>query len=463
MMVLAHGFGIRYDLPVPLALYLVAAGAVVVLSFVLVAYFVRGREGELDYPRKVLSGPAWLGRLVDGPLPRALLGTVGVLALAAIVFFGLAGSPDATNNPAEYVLWIYFWAATVVLSGLVGDIYALANPFSALYDLAYRILHRPPGHGIAAYPRRLGVWPAVEGYFLFAFLELASGQAAHPRSVALVAIVYTAYTFAGMLVFGRDQWLAKGEFFSVLFRLVGAMGVVAVRHTAGGREVEVRPPAVGLAHVDLEGWDIVAFVILTLSSLAFDGVSATPAWGALYTAVLPSFDSLGAAGPIVIKGLGLVGLTLAFFAIYAGFIALVNRLAGAGRPSLVRTASTFAFTLVPIALVYNAAHNYSYIVIQGQGIIPLLADPLHNGWHLLPTGGYKPSFAPADAGFVWSLQVILIVLGHVIAVYLSHVRSLTLFPRAKAALRSQYPMLVLMVIYTVTSLVILSQKITETG
>jgi hypothetical protein len=233
--------------------------------------------------------------------------------------------------------------------------------------------------------------------------------------------------------------------------------------TARRREVALRPPAVGLAHLSLVGWDLVAFIILTLSSLAFDGVSATPAWASLYIAVLPSFDFLGASGPVAIKALGLLGLTLGFFAIYASFVTLVNRLAGAERASLVRTASLFAYTLVPIALVYNAAHNYSYIVIQGQGIIPLLADPLHRGAHLLPTAGYKPSFAPADAAFVWLLQVFLIVLGHVVAVYLSHIRSLALFPRARAALRSQYPMLALMVIYTITSLVILSQKITEAG
>jgi hypothetical protein len=38
----AHGFAERYDLPVPLNLYIGGSAAAVALSFVVVAYFVRG-------------------------------------------------------------------------------------------------------------------------------------------------------------------------------------------------------------------------------------------------------------------------------------------------------------------------------------------------------------------------------------------------------------------------------------
>ena len=54
-----------------------------------------------------------------------------------------------------------------------------------------------------------------------------------------------------------------------------------------------------------------------------------------------------------------------------------------------------------------------------------------------------------SAAFVWYSQVVLIVGGHVAAVYLAHLVSLTLFDTPKLALRSQVPMLVLMILYTV--------------
>jgi hypothetical protein len=135
---------------------------------------------------------------------------------------------------------------------------------------------------------------------------------------------------------------------------------------------------------------------------------------------------------------------------------------GKRKVDLTATVSAFALTLVPIALVYNAAHNYSYLVVQSQGLIPLLNDPLGKGWHLLPAvAHYQPSFAFAQVSTVWYAQVVLIVLGHIIAVYLSHLRAGERFRTAQRVLLSQYPMLVLMVTYTMTSLWILAQPITR--
>jgi hypothetical protein len=137
---------------------------------------------------------------------------------------------------------------------------------------------------------------------------------------------------------------------------------------------------------------------------------------------------------------------------------------GNRKVDFVTTATGFAYTLVPIALVYNAAHNYSYVMVQSQVLIPLLNDPLQKGWSLWPAvAGLQPSFALAQASTVWFAQIILIVLGHVIAVYLSHLRAGERFRTAQRALLSQYPMLILMVIYTMTSLLILAQPTTAGG
>jgi hypothetical protein len=103
------------------------------------------------------------------------------------------------------------------------------------------------------------------------------------------------------------------------------------------------------------------------------------------------------------------------------------------------------------------------MVIQAQALFPLLADPFAMGWHLIPTQGYQPSFALAQASTVWYVQVVLIVLGHILAVFLAHLRAGERFQTARNALLSQYPMLLLMVLYTMTSLWILAQPITQGG
>jgi hypothetical protein len=459
--VLAHGFGVRYDLPAPLAVYLAAAAGVVVVSFILVAFFVRGGGDEVSYPRLRLDNRPLIGRLVRGPAPRVVGGVIGVITLAAIAVTGYFGAAEATFNPAEYLLWIYGWPLLVILSSVVGNVWWLVNPWAAIYDAAAGVAGRPRFKPPRHLPERLGIWPGVLGYVAFAYFELASGQSANPRAVATAVTLYTLYTLAMMVVFGRE-WLDRGEALTVLYRLVGAFGPVEVEESSAGRRVYLRPWSVGLAGLNVVGWDVIVFVVLMLASLAFDGLESTPLWAAIYNDLGVLRDSLGTAGAPVIKMLGLTSVTVIFGLIYLAFIRLVA-IFGGTRGNLLPMGTLFAFTLVPIALVYFAAHFYAYVVIQSQGLIPLLADPLHNGAHLLPTAGYKPSFDLADVRIVWYLQVSLIVIGHVIAVYLAHLRALVTFPDHRAAQRSQLPMLALMVLYTCTSIWILAQPNVEAG
>jgi hypothetical protein len=127
--------------------------------------------------------------------------------------------------------------------------------------------------------------------------------------------------------------------------------------------------------------------------------------------------------------------------------------------NVIETMTAFALTLIPIALVYNAAHNYTYLVIQSQGLPMAFQRTFTSG----PPPPFVASFALANAAIVWYLQVVLIVIGHVIAVYLAHLRAGERFRTAKNSLLSQYPMLILMVGYTMTSLWILAQPITRGG
>jgi hypothetical protein len=462
-----HGFGQRYDLPASLALYLFAAGGVVVISFVLVVLFVGDQVGAkaIQYPRRAVS---FLLPIARSPWPRIVGGAIGVLGLAAVIITGLFGSTDATRNPSEYLTWIYFWAASVIVSGLVGNLWYLLNPWAAVYDLLARLGSRPAGEAGRAGRlnlSRVGIWPAVVAYFLFACLELTTGMANRPWLVGSLALLYSAVTLAGMYFFGRDEWLDHCEAFTVLFGIVGRFSPVEAERDEAGRitAVYLRPWGVGLLQPGPSGWDRVVFVILMLSSLAFDGIEGTKAWSDFTIATEPYWQPSGAFGFFVLKTVSMTLLTGAFLLIFIAFMEMVIYF-GRRKLELMATVSAFALTLVPIALVYNAAHNYSYVVVQSQGLIPLLNDPLAKGWHLLPAlAGYKPSFALAQAATVWFAQIVLIVVGHVIAVYLSHLKAGEKFRTAQRALLSQYPMLVLMVMYTMTSLWILAQPITAGG
>jgi len=455
-----HGFGPRYDLPAPLFWYLFAAAGVVVISFVLVVAFAGEQVGPkaLQYPRR----PApFLLRLARTRWPRAVGGTIGVVALLTIVITGLLGSIRPELNPSEYLTWIYFWAGLVILSGLVGNLWYLLSPWAAIYDVVTRVVRLGPVWKLP----NVGVWPAAAAYFSFACLELTTGMANQPRVVALTALAYSAVTLAGMILYGRDEWLEHCEAFSVLFGIIARFGPIEAERGEDGSfsNVYLRPWGVGLLKSGPSGWDRVFFVILMLSTLAFDGIIATPAWQDFNVTLEPLWLPMGPWGFFFVRTLGLTLLTVAFLLVFVAFIEMVIFF-GNRKVDFVTTATGFALTLAPIALVYNAAHNYSYVIVQSQALIPLLNDPLAKGWHMLPAvANLTPSFALAQASTVWFAQVVLIVLGHVVAVYLAHLRAGERFRTAQRALLSQYPMLALMVIYTMTSLLILAQQTTKAG
>ena len=214
------------------------------------------------------------------------------------------------------------------------------------------------------------------------------------------------------------------------------------------RGLYLRPWAVGLSAAEPASSGRLVFIVFVLASVTYDSLLATPLWSELH-----AFTSIS-------RTLGLVALPLLFLVVYLAFVKL-SQLYGGGYVPLRRLAAAYVYSLVPIAIAYQAAHYYSFYLIQGQAIIALLSDPFGRGWNLFGTAGYRIHAGLLDAAFVWYSQVALILAGHVVAVYLAHVVALRLLRQPRLATRSQYPMVALMILYTVFSLWILSQPIVE--
>ena len=112
---------------------------------------------------------------------------------------------------------------------------------------------------------------------------------------------------------------------------------------------------------------------------------------------------------------------------------------------------------MPIAIVYQVAHYALYFVVNGQLMFRLISDPFGLQWDLFGTRQMTMSYG-YDPILAWNFQVGVIVLGHVIGVWSAHVIALRTFGNAGVAIRSQFPMLVLMVIYTMVGLWLLSSE-----
>ncbi|MCZ7598201.1 MAG: hypothetical protein M5U09_11420 [Gammaproteobacteria bacterium] len=162
---------------------------------------------------------------------------------------------------------------------------------------------------------------------------------------------------------------------------------------------------------------------------------------------------------------GLVATVFVFIAAYAACCALmsamVRRVAPDADPGAWTLARLFVLSLLPIAIAYHLAHYLHYLLVAGQFVIPLASDPLGIGWDLFGTAGFRTDPALVGARFSWYTALVAIVIGHVIAMYVAHRTALGWFADRRVALASQYPLAVLMVVYTMVSLWILAQPVVE--
>ena len=87
--------------------------------------------------------------------------------------------------------------------------------------------------------------------------------------------------------------------------------------------------------------------------------------------------------------MGLLVFPVLFLLVYWAF-SLAMASASGSVVSAQILARLFVFSLVPIALAYHLAHFLSFLLIQGQLIIPLASDPFGYGWNLLDTAEFRP-------------------------------------------------------------------------
>ena len=367
------------------------------------------------------------------------------------------------------MVWILWWVGIAYVSALLGNVWTLINPLKTIFDWADALYRRlNPGDQLSlghSYPEKLGVWPSFILFFIFAWIELVYPNSATPRNIAFYVVAYSMVTWTGMVIYGKEVWLSKGEAFSVVFGLLArfAPSEVKVQDTDAGEtshQFNIRPFGAGLLRDQAASPSLLALVVLVLSTVTFDGFTATPVWVDIVSALLPLFDFLGANRVTGVETAGLLAFPALFLLVYWVFSLAMASASGSAVPAQM-LARLFVFSLVPIALAYHLAHFLSFLLIQGQLIIPLASDPFGYGWDLLGTAEFSANIAIVGARFAWITSVISIVAGHVIAVYVAHVVALKRLPNRTAALRSQYPMLVLMVSYTMVSLWILAQPITE--
>jgi hypothetical protein len=426
MLTLAHGVGSRGDLPLPLWQFVWAATAAIVISFIALGalwaspWLAEAAEGiGLGWTKGAL-------RLLQ-PAARWVSFVLFVLVLAT----GLFGANETNNNLNPVTVYVLLWVAMQILVPLIGDVWKVISPF----DTMARVLdsmRAPPEAEAPSWSH----WFAPAGAALFIFMELIHPQGDAPRNLAIAMLVYSLVTMAGVWRWGRG-WLRDSELFTVHFGLLGAMAPLA-RDDEG--QIRLRAPLSGLAAMTITPIGT-AVLLVVLGGVTFDGFGESELWRDIVGRHSGWDNALWRLG-------GLVTVTAAASALYLGSIRSMANITGRNPRVL---ASVFAPSLVPIVFGYTVAHYLQLGVDETQSFVFRLSDPFGQGWDLFGGAGATINFDIISVGFIAWLQALAVVVGHIAGVLVAHDRAVAVFDE-RDAMRSQYVMLFVMVLYSVLGL-----------
>lgn len=454
--ILAHGIGGIQNLPIPRWVFFVGAPLILGISF-LGLFFLWPRP-VLERKARGRAFPERLDRMLQSRAVRVIAGGVGFFLFAFLWLGALVGRDDSGVNFTPTFVYVFFWVGMPLVSAIFGNVWRVLDPWRAAAEATGWTANRlglrdaPPFE----YPERWGRWPAAILLLSFVTIELTYTDPADPKTLALAIGIYSCATWFGAVLFGSEAWFRNGDGFAVDFALLSRIAPFGRRED--GRLV-VRWPFSGLSVSDPTP-GTVAFVAVMLGSTFFDGFSRTSLWQYKY-----SFSWYNVQVKLIDRPdlADLVGqlMMLAGLLFCVIFVAFAYRLAIAGTEAISEQrnlAQEFVDSLIPIALVYVIAHYISFLIYQGEVGIKLMSDPWGRGWDIFGTHDFAPNFTFYSPHAIWYTQVAALVIGHVAGLAVAHDRAVGLFKSPRMALWAQYPMLVLMVVFTVGGLWVLSQK-----
>lgn len=419
----AHASGRGFVMLLPTD-YVIWGGALAVLVSFLAVSLLPPRG--IHVTRKGEVGGIWI--YVTSLVSAAVIGFV--------LWAGLRGPNDPAENILPLAVWTLWWVVIVMLHPVLGNLWAGLNPFTGLHALLRG--SRPPPLN---YPAAFGFWPAVLIFLAFAWFQLVYHKPEDRDMLALALSVYLGVTMLMVLLFGPAQWLGKADPFAVFLRQLGAVAPVA----PGG----LRWPGAGLLPLPALPVSGVLFVLLTLSSITFDGFANTFTWLSF-----AGINPLDYPGRTAMMGANTVGLLAAFAVLALGFyLSVVLGWRWAGRSGDFNSlAGRLVYSLIPISIAYHFAHYLSDTLVNLQYLALVLNDPLQNGSDLFGLGHMHvtASFQNTASGalMLFSAQTGAIVLGHVVGVAVAHAMLADQgLPKARL-LKLELPLALCMVAYT---------------
>src|SRR5918997_3546332 len=218
VLLLAHGIVGRADLPIPIAIFGVAAAVVLVVSFLaLAAGWTRPRL-ETFPERKLIRIPLAV---------EVVCGALGVAAFAVTAYAGIAGTDSPSANLAPTTVYVGFWVGIPFVSLVLGDVFRLFSPWRAVGRAVGGVASRGDPPEPLPYPERLGHWPAAAGLLGLVICALSWATAREPGPLGWLMLAYLVLMLVGQGLYCAEAWTRRGDGFGAWFGMFGLLAPLA--------------------------------------------------------------------------------------------------------------------------------------------------------------------------------------------------------------------------------------------
>ena len=290
----------------------------------------------------------------------------GAALAVALSFLILAGMPNKLTDKASIQLenpfiWTLWWVGFTIFQCLVGNLWGRWNPW--VWPLALIGKCRPSYQPLLSLHPTVGYTPAIALFIGFAWFELVDLAPEDPRRLSQVVLGYWLFTLAACLAFGQKAWFKYGEPFSIFFRLIGNCAFISRMPGADRKKIIFHLPGRRcLIHPVLIPSGVL-FVLLTLSTVSFDGFSKTFLWLAAIDVNPLEFPGRSAVVLSNTAGLFLAFVLLAGIYYLTVFLGCVF----AGQPARFHHAcGRLVYSIIPISLVFHCAHYLTLLLVNSQ-------------------------------------------------------------------------------------------------
>ncbi len=443
---LAHAADRGYILLLPTTLFILGGTLAVVLTVVL-SVFIRKTAAIQRNTSDVNTEP------LPAPTAAVVLRLFGAILVIALIASGFWGNPDPLSNTLPLTVWTIWWVMITAAHALFGRLWYWVDPFAGMASVVRRIGGLNPTTFYWELTPLPGYLLAAFGLLIFGWFELVSLQPEDPPTLATAVLVFALYSVAGNLLFGEHAWRRQGDSFAVFFDFIASLKPWQKTE----RAIKLVWPGTHVLTQPTPHWSASIVILVALSLVSFDGLNKTFWW--LHVNGINPLAFAGRSSITGINSIGLVGFACLLISLFM-LTQWLGWIISQKRTTLTQGIAVFGLSLIPISLAYHLAHYLTLALVNGQYWLKAVADPLSLGWNMTSFRDHTvtTSFLSHhhSVEIIWYTQTAVIVVGHCLAVIVSHHLALALYGRHKTAVLAQLPLTLLMVALTAFGLWLLS-------